>query len=79
MRESGTVKWFDAVRGYGFLARDGAVDVFVHASQIEGGGELRPGERVSFEVVEGARGLQAQGAAAGRGVIAGPPRGRELD
>jgi cold shock protein len=59
-RQSGTVKWFDTVRGYGFLARDGAVDVFVHASAVEGGGELRAGERVSFEVAEGARGLTAR-------------------
>jgi len=59
-RQNGTVKWFDAVRGYGFLARDGAVDVFVHASAVEDGGELAVGERVSFEVVEGTRGLQAR-------------------
>jgi len=58
-REVGTVRWFDAVRGYGFIARDGVVDVFVHGSGVEPGGVLRAGERVSFEVVEGAKGLQA--------------------
>lgn len=59
-RESGTVKWFDEVRGYGFLGRDGAVDVFVHGSAVEAGGALTVGEPVSFEVVEGKRGLQAR-------------------
>ena len=58
-REVGTVRWFDAVRGYGFIARDGVVDVFVHGGGVEPGGVLRAGERVSFEVVEGAKGLQA--------------------
>lgn len=58
-RQAGTVKWFDEVRGFGFLGRDGAVDVFVHASAVEGEA-LRPGERVTFEVGEGARGLQAR-------------------
>lgn len=91
------MKWFDATRGYGFIGRDGEVDLFVHASAVEpaggapsaekprdggegdgerrgedggerGGGTapgeeaapLRRGERVSFEVAEGARGLQAR-------------------
>lgn len=57
--EEGTVQWFDAVRGYGFIARDGAADVFVHGSEVEGEA-LRPGERVRFEIAEGARGLQAK-------------------
>jgi len=55
----GTVQWFDAVRGYGFIARDGAADLFVHGSEVEGE-PLQPGERVSFEVAEGAKGLLAQ-------------------
>jgi CspA family cold shock protein len=58
--ERGTVKWFDARRGYGFIGRDGAVDVFVHASAVTAARELRPGDRVVFEVEEGRRGLQAR-------------------
>jgi|GEM_PF-802136 len=67
-RQRGTVKWFDEVRGFGFIGREGAVDVFVHASALgeldegeEGAGPaLRPGEAVTFRVAEGARGLQAR-------------------
>ncbi len=58
----GTVKWFDAEKGYGFITReDGAGDVFVHytAIQQEGFKTLREGEQVEFEVVEGPRGSQA--------------------
>lgn len=60
----GTVRWFDAERGFGFLARgDEAEDLFVHASEIVGGVEpkvLREGQEVEFEVGEGDRGPQAR-------------------
>ncbi|MGE5485790.1 MAG: cold-shock protein [Ignavibacteriales bacterium] len=58
----GTVKWFDPEKGYGFITReDGAGDVFVHYTAIQGEGfkTLREGEQVEFEVVEGPRGSQA--------------------
>jgi CspA family cold shock protein len=58
----GTVKWFSNEKGYGFLERgDGEADVFVHFSAIEGEGykSLTEGQRVSFEVVQGDKGLQA--------------------
>jgi cold shock protein len=57
----GTVKWFNAEKGYGFIAQDNGADVFVHYSVIEGGGfrSLIEGERVEFEVVSGAKGPQA--------------------
>lgn len=61
-REEGTVKWFHAGKGYGFIARDGAVDVWFHASEVaedEADGPLQRGERVRFTVEEGARGLRA--------------------
>jgi CspA family cold shock protein len=58
--EEGTVRWFDAVRGYGFIARDGAVDVFVHASEVDDGETLRAGQRVRFAVAEARRGLKAR-------------------
>ena len=60
----GTVRWFDAERGFGFLAlSDGAEDLFVHASEILGDGGarlLREGQAVEFEVGEGDRGPQAR-------------------
>jgi CspA family cold shock protein len=61
-RESGTVKWFNDSKGYGFIERDGAPDVFVHFSAIrsEGYRSLREGQAVEFEVVEGDKGPQAQ-------------------
>lgn len=63
IRISGTVKRFDAERGFGFIGRDdGGKDCFVHFSAIQGGGfrSLEVGERVEFEVMEAARGPQAQ-------------------
>ncbi|GAB4527801.1 MAG: cold-shock protein [Anaerolineales bacterium] len=61
-RETGTVKWFNATKGYGFIERDQGGDVFVHFSAIEGAGyrSLEEGERVTFTVVQGQKGLQAQ-------------------
>ena len=60
-RESGTVKWFNVSRGYGFIAREGANDVFVHRSALHGEGsqELTEGQRVEFSVEQGPKGLQA--------------------
>jgi CspA family cold shock protein len=61
-RETGTVKWFNASKGYGFIERDGGEDVFVHFSQISGDGyrSLDEGQRVEFTVGQGQKGLQAQ-------------------
>jgi CspA family cold shock protein len=58
----GTVKWFSNEKGYGFIERgNGEADVFVHFSAIDGEGykSLTEGQRVSFEVVQGDKGLQA--------------------
>jgi len=57
----GTVKWFSNEKGYGFIEREGGDDVFVHFSAItmEGYKSLTEGQRVSFEVVQGDKGLQA--------------------
>jgi cold shock protein len=58
----GTVKWFSNEKGYGFIERgNGEADVFVHFSAIQGDGykSLTEGQRVSFDVVQGDKGLQA--------------------
>lgn len=57
----GTVKWFNAEKGYGFIKPEQGEDVFVHYSQIEGNGfrTLEEGERVSFEIEQGRKGPQA--------------------
>lgn len=59
--ESGTVKWFDNKKGYGFLAREEGEDVFVHFSAIQGDGykSLAEGQKVEFEIVDGDKGKQA--------------------
>ncbi len=61
-REVGTVKWFNASKGYGFIERDSGGDVFVHYSVINGTGyrELHEGQRVEFTVGQGQKGPQAQ-------------------
>ena len=61
-RIQGTVKWFDSVKGFGFIEREEGKDVFVHHSAIkaEGYRNLEEGQRVEFEVTEGPKGPQAQ-------------------
>jgi cold shock protein len=61
-RETGTVKWFNATKGYGFITRDSGGDVFVHYSAIKATGyrSLEEGQRVEFALTEGNKGLQAQ-------------------
>ena len=60
-RITGTVKWFNGDKGFGFIEREGGKDVFVHFSAIQSDGfkTLNEGDRVEFDVVPGARGRQA--------------------
>lgn len=60
--EQGTVKWFNAAKGYGFIQRQTGEDVFVHYSAIQGEGykTLNEGQAVEFEVKQGPKGLQAE-------------------
>ena len=62
MNETGTVKWFNAAKGFGFIARENGEDVFVHYSAIEATGyrSLEEGARVTFIVKKGPKGLQAE-------------------
>jgi len=59
--ETGTVKWFNSSKGYGFISRDSGDDVFVHFNAIEGDGykSLDEGAKVQFEVGQGPKGPQA--------------------
>ena len=61
-RVSGTVKWFNDEKGYGFIAQEGGKDVFVHHSaiQMEGFKSLKEGQRVTMEVTQGQKGPQAE-------------------
>jgi CspA family cold shock protein len=61
MREKGTVKWFNAAKGFGFIQRESGEDVFVHFSAIQSEGyrSLDEGSNVEFEVLNGPKGLQA--------------------
>jgi len=60
-RITGTVKWFNDAKGFGFISREGGPDVFVHFSAIRGNGfkSLAEGDRVEFEIVQGQKGPQA--------------------
>lgn len=62
MSTVGKVKWFDAQKGYGFIEVEGSKDVFVHYSSVEGAGyrSLNEGQSVSFDLVHGAKGPQAE-------------------
>jgi CspA family cold shock protein len=61
-RQIGTVKWFNDAKGFGFIKRDNGPDVFVHFRSISGTGHrtLAEGQRVSFRVTQGPKGLQAE-------------------
>ena len=61
-RETGTVKWFNDAKGFGFISRESGPDVFVHFRAITGSGfkSLQEGQKVSFNVVDGQKGLQAE-------------------
>jgi CspA family cold shock protein len=61
-RENGTVKWFNDAKGFGFISREKGADVFVHFRAIQGTGfkSLKEGQKVSFKVVNGQKGEQAE-------------------
>jgi cold shock protein len=61
MRQSGTVKWFNDAKGFGFITSERGDDVFVHFSALQGGGfrSLAEGAQVEFDLVTGPKGLQA--------------------
>lgn len=62
-RTTGTVKWFNGEKGYGFISQENGADVFVHYSEISGNGfrSLNEGDKVEFTVTQGAKGKQASG------------------
>ncbi|GAA3940040.1 cold shock domain-containing protein [Litoribacillus peritrichatus] len=61
VRETGTVKWFNVSKGFGFITRDQGEDIFVHFRSIRGRGHrfLKEGQKVKFDVIKGDKGLQA--------------------
>ena len=66
--ETGTVKWFNDAKGYGFISRQNGEDVFVHFSAIQANGfrSLQEGQQVQFDVVKGPKGWQAENVKASR-------------
>ncbi len=68
MRKMGRVKWFNDIKGYGFISQEGGDDVFVHYSAIDGQGfkTLIEGQTVEFEVHQGPKGLQASNVVKGQ-------------
>jgi CspA family cold shock protein len=60
-RQIGTVKWFNDAKGFGFISRENGEDVFVHFRSIQGTGfkTLKEGQKVSFKLVQGQKGMQA--------------------
>jgi CspA family cold shock protein len=65
-RQIGTVKWFNDTKGFGFIGRENGPDVFVHSRALTASGlrTLQEGQRVSFELTQGQKGLQAENVAA---------------
>src|SRR5262249_50309465 len=65
-RQIGTVKWFNDAKGFGFISRENGPDLFVHFRAITGSGfrTLQEGQRVSFDVTQGPKGLQAENVSA---------------
>jgi CspA family cold shock protein len=61
MKLTGRVKWFNDSKGYGFIEQEGGRDIFVHYTAIQGDGfkSLAEGQKVEFEIIEGAKGPQA--------------------
>jgi CspA family cold shock protein len=61
-RESGTVKWFNDAKGFGFITPESGADLFVHFRSIQGSGfkSLQEGQKVTFTVAQGQKGLQAE-------------------
>jgi CspA family cold shock protein len=61
MKLTGRVKWFNDSKGYGFIEQEGGRDIFVHYTAIQGEGfkSLAEGQKVEFEIIEGAKGPQA--------------------
>ena len=66
-RQTGTVKWFNDAKGFGFITLESGPDVFVHFRSIQGTGfkSLQEGQKVTFKVVQGQKGLQADEVQAG--------------
>jgi CspA family cold shock protein len=74
---TGTVKWFDTKKGFGFIIGPEGQDVFVHFSSIEGDGfrSLKDGETVDYDIAQGAKGFSATRVKRGAGVTAGAAAG----